>query len=349
VDPEVASYFGVDLGALDRLERRILDDYEPEQWGIGRFTGIVDVVQRAVASDLLISLCEGAKTALLDLAMASARYTDLLGPNGRTMPGPETTIDDRVEVAQLDATSTECFRALGSALDCLAGLGVLMIGLPLSVQRAEGSWLLRTPSHPDMAPRQQEAWDALVAVVASHADDHAPGWLAWSLETRNAVIHRGQLLRLWLNRPRLGSTDDPQFIVRTNTPIQYLVRVEPHLRRRPWLPDMHALTSGGDLSELWLIEPAHMTLDHLKTAVAALAEQVAVSLSTIWDTAMIEFEWPAASWQLEPRESGRRIDLADRFRGFVPTYPVPPPAEIRMHADSAKRPALAERLRRRPG
>jgi hypothetical protein len=46
------------------------------------------VNQRAVASDLLISLSEGARSALLDLAIASDRYGELLGPNGRTMTGP---------------------------------------------------------------------------------------------------------------------------------------------------------------------------------------------------------------------------------------------------------------------
>jgi hypothetical protein len=105
VDPDVARHYGVDHVALDELERRILDDNEPGQWGVGRFVGISNVAERAVASDLLISLCEGAKTALLNLAMASARYTDLLGPNGRTSgpcagSEPRTCRSDRAGAAR---------------------------------------------------------------------------------------------------------------------------------------------------------------------------------------------------------------------------------------------------------
>lgn len=345
VDFQVATHYRLDLAALDQLERRVVDDYEPEQWGISRFRAIEDVEERAVASDLLISLCEGAKTALLDLAIASQRYTDLLGPNGRTMPGPETRLAERVELAQMDGASTECFRALGSTLDCLAGLSVLIIGMPLSVQRAEGSWLLRRPNGRPAPHPQEERWNSIVAAVSEQADIFQPGWLAWALEARNAVVHRGQLLRVWLNRPSQRRPGNPQFLVRTRTPAQYLIRVEQHLRRRPWLPDMHALVGGRDINELWLTEPAQVTLDDLRRRVSELAAAVASSLADTWDTAMATFEWPVESWQLDPRGSGWRIELAERFAGFEPSYPVPPPDQIRMHGDSAKRPALAQRLR----
>ncbi len=208
-----------------------------------RYGSIADTTQRAVASDLLVSLLDGAKTALLDLALASARYGELLGANGRTMPGPMTSIDDRVALAQMESASTEAFRALGSAFDCLAALVVLIVGVPAPVQRAEGSWLIQRPTGSPIAPAQDVAWTAVHDAVAASAAD-PPGWLAWALETRNAVVHRGKLLRTWMMRPgrRPGT---PQLWIRTETPTHYLIRVEEHLRRRPWLPDMHALIEGG--------------------------------------------------------------------------------------------------------
>ena len=182
-------------------------------------------------------------------------------------------------------------------------------------------------------------------MVTEHADNPQPGWLAWALETRNQAVHRGQLLRVWLNRPSQRRPGDPQFLVPTRTPVQYLMRVEQHLRRRPWLPDMHALVSGRDVDELWLTDPAQVTLDYLRRLVPALAANVVSSLSDTWDTVMDSFQWPVERWQLQPRASSWRIELADSFHGFEPDYPVPPPSQIRMHTDSAKRPALAERLR----
>jgi hypothetical protein len=111
---------------------------------------------------------------------------------------------------------------------------------------------------------------------------------------------------------------------------------------------MHALTTEGDIRELWLAEAAQITLEHLQRRVTAIARRVADSLNAIWDGPMEAFEWPTAAWELQRRDSGWRIELADQFGGFEPDYPVPPPAQIRMHSESAKRPALAERLRTEP-
>jgi hypothetical protein len=345
VDPEVAVHYGVDVAALNGLERRVVDDYDPRHWGLRRYAAISEVAERAVASDLLISLCEGAKTALLDLAIASTRYRELLGPNGRTMPGPDTTLEDRIELTQMESASTDCFRALGSALDCLAGLCVLVIGLPLSVQRAEGSWLLRRPRGAAPSDPQEAAWAAVAAQVADAADAPHPGWLAWALETRNAVIHRGQLLRIWLNRPGRRGPGEPQLLVRSETPARYLMRMEQHLRRRPWLPDMHAMASGVEINALWLSEPAQKTLEQLQGRVTALAGCVSGALVETWDGGMHNFKWPATAWQLQSRDASWRVELAEQFSGFEPEYPTPPPSELRMHTDSAKRPALAQMLR----
>lgn len=232
-------------------------------------------------------------------------------------------------------------------MDCIAGLCVLIIGIPLSVQRAEGSWLLRRPDGPAAPDSQEQAWAVVVETVSQDANAPQAGWLAWALENRNAVIHRGQLLRIWLNRLSPRRPGDEQLLVTSSMPARYLMRMEQHLRRRPWLPDMHALTSGGDIHDLWLAEPAQLTLVHLRRLVTALASRVGASLCDIWDLAMENFEWPSTAWQLERRDAGWRIDSADQFGGFEPDYPVPPPSEIRMHADSAKRPALAEKLRAR--
>src|SRR5689334_15475020 len=129
MDALVAQHYNLELGSFDSLERRIIDDYDAEAWGLERYSSIANATDRAVASDLLISLLDGVKTAVLDLAISSDRYAALVGPNGRTMPGPETTLESRVEVAELETASTGCFRALGSALDCLAALAILLTGI----------------------------------------------------------------------------------------------------------------------------------------------------------------------------------------------------------------------------
>ena len=311
---------------MNRLERCILDNYDPDAWGLGIFGSIDEVAERAVASDLLVSLCEGARGALVDVAMASAGFSELLGPNGRTMPGPTTTLDDHIAIVRMESLTVEAFRAVGSALDCLAGICTLLVGLARPVQRAEGGWLMLTRAS-ELPSAQAALWTAVVDVVADEGNRPEPGWLTWALETRNAVVHRGHLLRMWLNRPPEVSPGSRRFIVHTNTPARYLMRMEPHLRRRPWQPDIHSLSSEGDIQELWLAEPTQKTLEYLASRSVVVADRVAAVLAAAWDAnELASYQWPVTAWHLEPRRTEGRIEAAEQFRGFDPSYPTPAPS-----------------------
>ena len=331
---------------LDALRARVIENYLPDAWGLTRFAGIADVTDRAVASDLVVSSLEGARTAVIAVGLRERQHAELLGPNGRTMPGPETNLDEYLELFELDACVTDCVRAVGSAMDCMVAASVLLTGAPLKVQRAEGSWFLRRPDQdrPSIPAAQEDAWDAVATGAAREGDSPSRGWLAWSLEMRNAVVHRGRLLRTWLNRPAPGA-GVPQLLVRTDTDVAYLMRMEPHLRRSPWLPDMHALTTQDrPATDLWLPEPTQRTLKHMRNGTVRVVERAAQALNAIWDSGMPDFVWPADRWDLARRDDGWRVALAAEFAGFEPDYPAPPPAQLRLHRDSAVRAVLAQKL-----
>jgi len=350
LDEAIASRFGVIVPELDALRARVIADYHPDAWGLARFASIEDVVDRAVASDLVVSSLEGARTAVVAIGLRQRQHADLVGPNGRTMPGPETSVEFALEQIELDTCVTDCFRAVGSAMDCLAAASVLLTGAPLQVQRAEGSWFLRRldeDRRPSPAAAQEQAWNEVAAAVTQEGNTPSRGWLAWSLETRNAVVHRGQLLRTWLNRPGRAA-GSPQLLISTATDPAYLMRMEPHLRRSPWLPDMHAMTSPPRrTTELWLPEPAQRTLEHVRDGTVRIVERSARTLSAIWDAGMPGFVWPSDRWNLARRDDDWRLGLAAEFGGFEPEYPVPPPAQLRLHPDSAVRAHLAQNLLRR--
>jgi hypothetical protein len=331
---------------LDALRARVIDSYLPNAWGLTRFAGIEDVTDRAVASDLVVSSLEGARTAVIAVGLRERQHAELLGPNGRTMPGPETGLKEHLELLELDACVTDCFRAVGSAMDCMVAAAVLLTGAPLRVQRAEGSWFLRRPDQdyrPSIPVVQEDAWDDVATGAAREGDSPKRGWLAWSLEMRNSVVHRGRLLRTWLNRPRRGP--GVPLLVRTDTDPVYLMRMEPHLRRSPWLPDMHALTTQDrPATDLWLPEPAQRTLEHVRNGTVRVVERAARALTAIWDGGMPDFVWPADEWDLARRDDGWRVAVAAEFAGFELDYPAPPPAHLRLHRDSAVRALLAQKL-----
>jgi hypothetical protein len=273
----LAKRLGVATPLLSALSKRVISEYEPNTWGLHRFAAIADEVDRAVASDLVVSSLAGASTAVTAMGLRQRRHSALIGPNGRTMPGPDASIQEHEDLIEIDACVTDCLRAVGSVLDCLAATAALLTGTPLKVQRAEGSWFLGRPDEkrrPVATAAQEIAWDAVAGGVRHEGDIPATGWLAWALESRNAVVHRGQLLRMWLNRParRPGV---PQLLVRTETNPAYLMRMEPHMRRTPWLPDMHALTSDGTAASLSLPEPTTRTLEALRDGTVRLVERAA--------------------------------------------------------------------------
>lgn len=159
---------------------------------------------------------------------------------------------------------------------------------------------------------------------------------------RNAVVHRGQKLRFWRNRPSPPSSSR-LYVVTAQNPA-YVIRVEQHLPAKPWLPDMHAIPDARNLADAWLLEPAHVTLDGIRTQTVRLVETAAESLLRTWNETSQSFEWPSERWRLQRRDDLQRVADASQFTGFSDGSPVPESGEIRLHRDSAPRALLADRL-----
>lgn len=342
-DAELAAHLGVYSVELSTWSRALGFGYDPQVWGFAVYS-IIDERQRALASDLLISSLDGVGSNLIHLALAVRDHQALVGPNGRTMPGPDTTMDERVESVAIERHAADAFRAIGSVLDCLSAAAILTLGIPAPVQRAEGSWLLRQ-DHGVGGTASEDQADALAAFeeeLARHLG-RPGGWLAWTLEMRNAVVHR-RLIGLWL--PHGGRRPGvPQIVVPAAMPLHHLLRMKPHLRRRPWLADMHALGGTDDAAGLWLSEPGPVTLACLRQRILELVNGLCRVLSATWKNVDETWHWPVEQWDLEARDGGTRLEAASAFAGFEPNYKIPPLTSIRMSPRDAKRAALAERLR----
>jgi hypothetical protein len=340
---EIEAALGVTCESLNRLRASIADDFKADTGGLSRYAAIEDLATRAELSDSLLIALEGAREGLLALALRQRQHAALLGPNGRTMPAPDSSVAEAVELLDLDVSATDCFRAAGSAMDCMAAAAVLICGLPLPPARAEGGWLLTMPSIPrQFSATSRDAFEAIIAEVRVAGDHPAAGWLAWTMETRNAVVHRGPLLGMWLTRPGAGP-GTPKLLVRADTPVHLLLRMEPHLRSAPWSSDMHELATSKDLETLFLPEPAQVTLAAVQEGISRVVETVAaLLLNMLSEPPRIP---PVAAWARPEREPSARVQDASRFAGIDPTYPTPPIDQIRMHGNSAERLVLAETLR----
>lgn len=345
-DQQIDQHLGTHAPELEQLWDRLVDDYTVEGWGLAHFAAMSDDEQRAVSSDLVLSAVEGIQVNLRELAMSASDVERYSGPNGTTLPGPTTTLEEYLDHKRLHRAVTESVRAFGSTLDCLAAVTIGLLGLPSSLQAASGAALLTFPQLPDGAPKNQQALRRRAQMSFERMAEAPPGWLAWALELRNAVVHRGHLTQVMLQRPSDALT---RLHVRTNVPPQYLVRVEPHLRGRPWQPDMLTLSGPGSAADalIWLPEPAAVTVSEIQARAVTLVRVMCEELGDALSDEHVGLLVPEKQWRLErdPAKPKAQTERAARFTGFDPSYPMPPLGQMRVHPKSVPRLQLAERLR----
>lgn len=335
---------GVELSALEALREAFAAEYSTETWGFARYASMPSPRARAISSDMVLSSAEAVAVAAREMALHERAFTRLLGPNGRTMPGPHTSDEEYAELHELPLHSAGALRAFGSVFDCLAAVAIGVTGARSSIHRASATDLFKSLSVGADAPAaQMQAAQRVDGAIATAMAQPPDGWAQWALEMRNSVVHRARLLQTWLNRPGRRPGQTP-LIIHTGQPLVSLVRSEPHFRRTPWLPDMDALAAPHPINGLWLSEPIQLTLQGLRKQMVAAVDGVAASLLEVWQQDCAGWHWPADAWSGEPRPNAR-LAAAKAFAGFDPDYPVPPPGFISMHPRSAARAHLAERLR----
>lgn len=332
---------------LDGLARRLADDLKVEWWGYEQLADLADERQRAIVSDQILTTVDGVGTNLQEASDHSSASIALVGPNGRAMPDPERPKEVQ-EMCDLDREMVGFFRAAGSVLDCLAGAAIGVLRLPLSIQRADASSLGRLTELAGTAQGDSAVvWSRASEAVEGVREAAPQGWFEWTLEMRNAVVHRARQLRVWLPR----ATRKPgqrQLIVPTEQPAHRLVRYDPHLRRRPWLPDLAALSAKGDASENWLPEPATVTLRGIVDRLERMIEGVAKVLLDVWDDAgagRMHLAAPGPAWPPHHGSPTWRVSAAEEFVGFEPTAEGPALTSIVMNPRDARRAEIAERLR----
>lgn len=307
------------------------------------------MVQRALISDQILITSRAIGVNLREAGDHEAKVAALVGPNGRAMPDPGRP-DEFQQLYDLDRELVGFFRAAGSLLDCLAAVTIGVLRLPRSIQRADAGDLGRLAA---LAEQAQEpvasVWSRASAVVEAARAGGPDGWLEWTVEMRNAVIHRARQLQSWLPQAN-GRPGQPQFVVPTTVPMRRLIRYRPHLRRTPWQTDLLALASAPGADDTWLAEPATVTLAGALTGLRGLVEAFADVLLDVWRACAdgtLVLSAPAEVWATEPTSPRWRVEAAAGFLGFAPDTPTVPLDSIVMHGSDARRVQIAERLRQR--
>lgn len=274
------------------------------EWGFAELADLADVEQRALVSDQFLSAVDGLRDALVDAAISSRDVDAHTGPTGLPYPDAQDSLNDMLRYERLRRSVADFFDAVGTALDCLAAVLIVVVRAPFSVQRADFMQLsgldparAYAGAFADPVPqKQRDLWQALLAELEVSRGTGASDWLAWSLEMRNALTHRGRITNVYLPRRITGRLAVPP----TRAP-QKLYRYDLHLRSRPWLPAIEGMLAGENLPASWLDEPAGRTITGLRDELVRYTERLVRWASDRWTgSAQQDLVSPVNPWVLPP-------------------------------------------------
>ncbi|MBI1859818.1 MAG: hypothetical protein HYR96_02740 [Deltaproteobacteria bacterium] len=187
-------------------------------------------------------------------------------------------------------------RSLGSTLDCLGGAIVGVIGLPTPIVRSDLGVVRKKYSN--LSAEQTSFLTFLDDTIRNAGPD---GWLEWTNDYRNMVVHRARRLRMTLMTP---SQQGGQTLA---VPIGLMARA-------PSRTDLEDLEDSS--IEPVLTESSGDTIEGLFASATTVTEVISKKLVDVWllrrkNPQLIE--QPRAQWvSLSARGSG------GAFRGFHP-------------------------------
>ncbi len=219
-------------------------------------------------------------------------------------------------------------RAFASALDCAAGAIVGVVALPMSILKADFRKVRKHLNKSSMAPKraakiQTEFGGRLEDLIAAAGPE---GWLDWTLDFRNMLVHRGRRLEHGQFVPRMPFLygHDAQPLVR--------IRKVTHLPRDPARSDVEV--SLDPLHTLVLSEDVEQTLTGLLTSTMTLIDMIGRELCEVWNWRR---ENPRSPCQPKEQWPNGRSIASSTFLGYAPgTFELDPSMAV-VHPEVAHR------------
>lgn len=318
-DMAFAQAIGAGCDKMHQLAKLVASDLDPTDFGIGWWaSGSLDLHRRILIGDYLISVSRAVQTnmteARLHLLEADDAWIRLSGNIRTALRTSGMPIDKPISPADelwfylgpLHATGA--IRALASAMDCLAGVIVGTVGLPVNIVRADWSDLekIAARTNSGLLSEQMSVTTTALDAVGSAGPS---GWLDWLLDMRNMLVHRGRRLVTY-NIRDLGAGN---LIVAVPSPIDAVV-ADYLLPSDPQSTDADVWRLLGPDQSL-LTEPAGLTIAECVRSVKAVIESVAGAATELWAARKLAptlIEQPERQWPTVVAAS------STSFRGYSP-------------------------------
>lgn len=268
-------------------------------------------------------------------------------PDGLRMPTEETAREHIRDGAWADIHLAAFVRALESSFDCLAAVAIGVLRIPMPIALAQ---LSQFKNLANLKPRTSEmarSWGHWGTLVNFHEAAPPNGWREWLNGMRNLYVHRAHQSRMLLQRTITPS--EPRVLFVSETPeadMKRSARFDQHLRRRPRLADMEDYVLAPTVSDLWIDEPATVTLAGAFDAANEFVEDAAQFLLRWWEYAE---KWGSTAFP-PPRRAWKPAQaLGPSFGGAAPSGTPFQAARSEGHPNLARRLQVAQELRKRAG
>lgn len=343
IDADARAAIGVNLPHWTALEDEIFADFQEQPpYGIGWWAPDPGTSRRILISDQLHCCLESVAGNMTEAALHwleylgasdrdNARLADAvkMTPTGPVISPPRARHAlDQLCPELIHIHQAGIIRALASALDCLAGVLIGVAALPMSILRADfdkaRAKLAKINGAANAGANMQAQLAAQLEAAISSAGPQ--GWLEWTLDFRNMLVHRGRRLELgqFLRIEPILFGPDGQPAPRA--------RHVSHLPRDPGRSDVEVF-----LGMPWntvLHEGGQRTLQGLMNSSVQLLETMATHLLDLWRWRRdhpADLRQPAEQWKDGPSTQ------STGFNGYASGSLVLEPGLGMMHPITARR------------
>lgn len=342
-DADARSAIGVKLPNWIALQHEIFADFtEHPPYGIGWWAPDPGTSRRILISDQLYCCLDSVVNNMIEASLHWLEYLDArdrdnarlahavkMTPAGPVFepPRPRNAFDqlcpDFIRIHQAGI-----IRSLASALDCLAGVIIGVAALPLSILKADFGRVRAALGKINGAANAGTSMQArlngqLEAALTAAGPD---GWLDWTLDFRNMLVHRGRRIELGQLLPV-----EPVLLGPNGRPAPRARRAS-HLPRDPGRSDIEVFLDAP--SNTVLHEDGLRTLEALSGSTANLLETIAVHLLDLWRWRRnhpSELRQPVEQWKNGPSTQ------STGFSGYAPGSLTLDPSVGTLHPITARR------------
>lgn len=342
-DTDARAAIGVSLPNWSSLETEIFNDFvEQQPYGIGWWAPGPGASRRILIADQLSCCLASVAENMTEAALHWLEYVDAsdrdcarfahavkMLPCGPVIEPPrprcasEQLAPDLVRMHQAGL-----IRAIASALDCLAGVIIGVAALPQNILKADfkqaRTVLAGIDGSANAGTKAQADFAALLERAIAAAGPQ--GWLDWTLDLRNMLVHRGRRIELGQYLPIT-----PVLLGPDGRPAPRARRVS-HLPRDPGRSDIEVFIDTP--WNMVLHEEDARTLQGVMNSTVLLLEAAAGYLLNLWRWRRAhpeDLRQPTDQWKNGPSKQ------STSFNGYAPD-PLPlKPSLGMMHPTTARR------------